>query len=258
MQFILGGYFFIVGTIVGSFLNVVIDRLTFGKSILGRSHCDHCKKQLAWFNLIPVVSFIWQKGTSTCCNKTKLSYWYPVTELLTGVIFVYIVLLPVDIVTKALGLIIASCVIVIVISDTKYQLISDEVQLVLFVCLCTFILYTNGLNSSVINNIIGALIVPLPLLAIYLFSKGKAMGFADVKLAASIGVILGAPLGFIGLYLGFILGAIFGVMFIISKNKNLRSEMAFGPFLIFGTLITYIYQLQIMRFVNNYITLFSK
>ncbi|NTU72891.1 prepilin peptidase, partial [Candidatus Roizmanbacteria bacterium] len=80
-------FIFILGTAIGSFLNVLIDRLPQGKSIGGRSHCDYCEKQLTPVDLVPVLSFIFLRGKCRYCHK-KLSIQYPLMELLTGVIFV--------------------------------------------------------------------------------------------------------------------------------------------------------------------------
>src|SRR3990167_2998470 len=113
---------FILGASIGSFLNVLIDRLPQGKSILGRSQCDFCQKKLKWFDLIPIFSFIFLTGRCRYCHK-KLSWQYPVVEALTGLAFVFS--------DFAVWGIIA-CLIVIFFSDLKYHLISDYILLTLF------------------------------------------------------------------------------------------------------------------------------
>src|SRR4030043_497211 len=81
-------FFFILGTLVGSFLNVVVIRLKKNESILKtRSHCPYCKKKLKWFELIPIISFFIQKGRCRKCKK-KISWQYPLVEFFTGLIFI--------------------------------------------------------------------------------------------------------------------------------------------------------------------------
>src|SRR3990167_9673658 len=84
-------FLFVLGLAVGSFLNVLIDRLPREESIKGRSHCDDCKKTLSWNDLIPILSYVGLRGKCRYC-KTNLSWQYPFIELLTTVIFVYILL----------------------------------------------------------------------------------------------------------------------------------------------------------------------
>ncbi len=82
-------FFFSIGTAIGSFLNVLIDRLPHNKRIDGRSHCDHCHKTLSPWDLIPLISFLLLRGRCRYCHK-KLSGQYPLVEMLTGMIFLLI------------------------------------------------------------------------------------------------------------------------------------------------------------------------
>src|SRR3972149_10542936 len=80
---------FVFGSSIGSFLNVLIDRLPKEESINGRSHCDYCKKKIAWYDLFPIISFFILGGKSRCCRK-KLSWQYPAVEFVTGLVFVMV------------------------------------------------------------------------------------------------------------------------------------------------------------------------
>src|SRR5689334_5466786 len=82
-------FIFILGTAIGSFINVIADRLPKGESLHGRSHCDHCHYTLEWFTLIPIFSLLALRRRCYYCHK-KLSWNYPLSEVLTGVIFVII------------------------------------------------------------------------------------------------------------------------------------------------------------------------
>lgn len=227
---------FIFGASIGSFLNVLIDRLPKEGSINGRSHCDFCGKKIAWRDLIPVFSFFVLKGKSRCCHK-KLSFQYPIVEVVTGAIFLmvfkdgpYIESLT----RSVLMLSILSSLIVIFVTDLKYHLISDYILLALFIFSALFHLQQ---ISQFPNFLISGFVVALPIFLIYFISKERAMGLGDVFLAANIGFLLGWQEGFLALYIAFVTGAIFGLIIIVFKNKKLKSKIAFGPFLVIGTII---------------------
>ncbi len=237
-------FIFIFGTAVGSFLNVLIDRLPKDESINGRSHCDYCRKKIAWYDMFPVLSFFILGGKSRCCKK-KLSWQYPLIEIITGISFLLIFNFKFQISNQFLilnfitlisyfGLI--SCLIVIFVSDLKNHLISDYILLALFTFSLLFHLTNSNQFQLFLTNFIpSALIVALPIFLIYFISKEKAMGLGDVYLVAIMGFLLGWKAGYIALYIAFVTGAIFGLIAILLKNKKLKSKVAFGPFLVIGT-----------------------
>lgn len=242
-------YLFILGTVFGSFLNVLIDRLPQEETIGGRSHCDSCKKKLKPFDLIPVFSFLFLKGKCRYCG-TKLSWFYPFFELLTGVIFVltwnyfptigfiheYKLLF-----LKGINLAIVSTLLVIFFADLKYQIIPDSMQVSLFLFTSVKYILIASSTAFVIQHLLAGLAIMSPILAIFLFTRGQGMGFGDVKLAYNIGFIVGYLQGFLALYIGFITGALFGLSLLIFKRKKLKSAIAFGPFLILGLTIMMIW-----------------
>src|SRR3989344_6728871 len=246
---------FMIGIAVGSFLNVLIDRLPQEETILGRSHCDHCKKDLKWNDLIPILSYVYLGAQCRYCGK-KLSLFYPLVEVLTGAMFVFVVLIGVRDVrnlgrvsigdaflllhTQTMMLLallgIVSASIVIFFSDWKYQIIPDSIQISLFAFSFLFII-SRGITPKIfLDQAVAAFVVMLPILLVFSLTKGKGMGFGDVKLAFSMGFLLGIFAGFIALYIGFISGAIVGVTLLILGKKKMKSEIAFGPFLILGML----------------------
>lgn len=243
--------FFIFGASIGSFLNVLIDRPIKQESILGRSHCDYCQKNLSWIDLFPILSFLFLKGKSRCCNK-KLSFQYPLVELITGLSYLLIFNSQFSVfkefsifsfqflkLISLLGII--SCLIVIFVSDFKYHLISDWILLALFVFSILFHLIGLLVEHAqplqfIIFYIISGLIISFPIWLIYFISKERAMGLGDVYLSAIIGFLLGWKEGFLALYIAFLLGAIFGLMLIFLKMKKLKSKIAFGPFIVIGTI----------------------
>jgi len=263
-------FIFLIGTAIGSFLNVLIDRLPNNESIAGRSHCDHCKKQVAWFDLIPVFTFFILKGKSRCCQK-KLSFQYLLIEILTGILFILIFNFQFSIFNQFLNfnnliLIsnykfqisnllvmwgIVSCFIVIVVSDFKYHLISDYLLVALLVFSLLFHINNNETINQFINFFLSSLIVALPIFFIYYLSKEKAMGQGDVYLAAIIGFLLGWQKGFLALYIAFVSGAIIGVSLMILQRKKIKSRIAFGPFIILGTVVMMFYGERILEIIKK-------
>ena len=158
---------FLFGLFIGSFLGVLSDRLPKGETIMGRSHCDYCKKTLQWYDLIPTVSYIWQRGKCRYCHK-RLSLEYPGIEILTGIVFVLITKIQITrykqiamiqipnewimFVSWLLLLVISSAMIVIFFADVKYRIIPDEMLVVMLI----IGLFSNLLNYSVINNFLAA------------------------------------------------------------------------------------------------------
>jgi len=279
-------FLFLFGTAVGSFLNVLIDRLPKEQKITGRSRCDHCRRALAWYDLVPVLSFFMLRGRCRYCRK-KISWQYPLVEILTGGMFILIFnfkfspLRPLGFEGQAifnyqfpnvwslinwdlfdywllvigyLGII--SCLIVIFFSDWKYQIIPDSLQVAFFVFSFFLHLVSNfefvsdfGLRIS--NFLISGLIVMAPILLLWLVTRGKGMGFGDVKLAFNIGFLLGAKAGFLALYFGFVVGAVVGLVLILLKKKKLKSKIAFGPFLAIGIIVLLFFQQEIYQIINK-------
>lgn len=237
---------FILGTAVGSFLNVLIDRLPKGEKITGRSHCDYCKRKLRWYDLIPVASFFILKRKCRYCKK-KLSLQYPVIEMLTGAIFLLIF----NFQTISL-LAIICCLIVIFFSDLKYHLISDYILLALFVFSFFYHLTTNFNLSQLISiYFLSGIIVALPIFLIYFFSRERAMGLGDVYLTAIISFLLGWQMGFLALYIAFVTGAIVGLILIVLHRKKIKSRIAFGPFVVIGTIIMLFWGERIFEIIKK-------
>lgn len=235
---------FILGAAIGSFLNVLIDRLPNEESIMGRSHCDYCKKQLpAWVN-VPILSWFFLGGKTVCCKK-PLSIQYPLIEFLTAVVFVgvglYLHITVIDFITviKVISLLgILSTLIVIFFADAKYHIIPDSMQF-LFLVFSVMYLVGEDLKPSptYIQMVIDGLIVMAPILLLFAATLGRGMGFGDVKLAFTMGVLLGRCNGLLALYIAFIIGAVVGVIFIVVSKRKMKSTIAFGPFLVIGTAV---------------------
>lgn len=242
-------FLFILGLAVGSFLNVLIDRLPAGKTILGRSHCDSCRRTLSGLDLFPVLSYLYLRGRCRYCKK-KLSLYYPFVELLTGLSFVIVwhltfTLIPFPLIS-IIYLVAVNSLIVIFFADVKYHIIPDSMQIVLFI-MALILLIIHGVNVSMFfEQIIAAFVVMMPILVLYLITQGRGMGFGDVKLSFIIGFYFGLPAGLAVIYFAFVLGAVVALPLIVLGKKRLKSRIAFGPFLVLSTLFVFISRVQLL------------
>ena len=247
---------FVLGLAVGSFLNVLIDRLPKDKSIIkGRSYCDHCKKPLRWYDLIPLLSFLILKGKCRNCHFS-ISFYYPMVELVTGVVFVltfdHLRGGSLDIVALAYYLFILSSLIVIFFTDLKYGIIPDKI---VYPAILTVSIYTIfNFQFSIFNYFLSALGAFLFFLILYLVTKGRGMGFGDVKLVFILGLFLGFPKAVVAFYIAFLTGAIFGCILIVwGKKKFFGGTIPFGPYLVLGTFISLFWGEAIMYKVFRFL-----
>jgi len=232
---------FIFGLMVGSFLNAVIYRLKTGESILfERSHCPECGHVLSWHELIPLVSFVVQRGRCLGCRKS-ISLQYPLVEIATGGIFLLIFLASRGLTQGDnfinflyLG-IIASFLIIIFVYDLKHYIIPDKIIYpAILVSSIWYLVFGMFPDLNAIYSAVGA----SAFFAIVFFaSRGKWIGFGDVKLAFFMGLFLGWPNVAAALFLAFVLGGIMGMGLVAASKKTMQSQVPFGPFLVTGTFL---------------------
>lgn len=149
-----------------------------------------------------------------------------------------------------------SFLILIFVFDFKYYMIPDEVIYPAIIISIFWLLYSFSFGAlgkiDLVYTVVSALVAALFFFLIWLFSRGLAMGFGDVKLALLIGLLLGFPAVMPGLFLGFLFGAIIGSVMVLSKKKGFKSEIPFGPFLILGLAVSLFYGDKI---INWYLSL---
>ncbi len=251
LSFLIGFFVFILGLCIGSFLNCVIYRLEKNKSLGGRSFCPHCKHNLDWKDLFPLFSFMFLQGKCRYC-KAKISFQYPVVEFATGLIFLLIFINFYQNIFYLIFLFyIASSLIIIFIYDLKHYLIPDKILFPTIIIACIYQIIFNF--SLVLNYIFAILIASGFFFSIWYFSRGKWMGFGDVKLAILMGILLGVAKVLTALFLAFFFGAIISLALMGFYGKKLTSQVPFGPFLIAGTFIALFWGQQI---INWYLNLF--
>lgn len=226
---------FIVGLVVGSFLNVCIYRIPRKLSIIKpASYCPSCGNTIKPWHNIPVLSFLFLKGKCAYCGA-KISLRYPVVELLNGILYVLAYInfaLP----SLPFVLIFISALIVISFIDFDFQIIPDEISIpLIFLGIILSFLPHNSLNlaQDIKNSLIGVVVGGGSLLIISLISKG-GMGGGDVKLNAAVGAFLGWKSALLTIFIGSLAGSVVGIV-ILKKTGN--RKIPFGPFLSSGALI---------------------
>ncbi|MDP3988393.1 MAG: prepilin peptidase [Candidatus Levybacteria bacterium] len=255
---------FILGLCVGSFLNVVIDRLPKGESIVkGRSYCDKCRKKLKWYDLIPLFSFLVLKRKCRNCNSS-ISFYYPIVELTTGLLFVFVFFtfnnfqfssLRQGFVEQAalvFQLFLISSLVVIFFTDLKYEIIPDAIVFPSVFIVFAYLFLNHG--SLFFNYFLTAGGAFLFFLLLFLITRGRGMGFGDVKFSFLMGLLLGFPKIVVSLYLAFLTGALISLILVIwGKKKFIGGTIPFGPFLVLGTLISLFFADKILKLASPFL-----
>ena len=274
---------FIIGAAIGSFLNVISLRYKPGKKlfsedvIAGRSHCPHCRKILKWYELVPVFSFIIQKGKCRHC-KHKLSWQYPLIETLSGLIFIFIPIslgVPIFAPQSIIWILIFFIFILISLIDFRHYIIPDQLNFSLAILglflisikekTRTFGMFEGsflghysglfGLRDNIwINHFFAALLGMIFFGLIIILSRGRAMGWGDFKLVGPLGFIFGWPDILMIVFLSFIIGSVFVTPLLIKGVKKMKDVVPFGPFLIIASSLTFFFGYQI---INSYFSLFG-
>jgi len=241
---------FILGLVIGSFINCLVYRLNQEKSLLGlflgRSYCPKCRKSLNWYDNIPVLSFILLHGRCRYCQK-QIAYHYPLVELTTAILSVvlyYFSFLSLgNWLIFAYQLFILYVFIALFLSDLLYYTLPD--LLIYPTCLIVgAYLISTGQWISFLSGIVSLLFF----LFLVLITRFKGMGLGDVKLAFLMGLFLGYPNIILAFFLAFLTGAIWGVILILLGKKKFKSRIPFGPFLALGTWLAFFWTDKIWPF----------
>lgn len=218
---------FLFGLAIGSFLGALTYRLPRNISIgKGRSFCPNCKKQIKWFDNIPVFSFLILGGKCRNCS-TKISFRYPLIEVATAITFVLVGF-------NIFNLIIASILIAIFVIDIEHQIIPDSLVFGGFL----IVIYNLLQGTFFWSNLLVGFLAADALLLLHLVTRGKGMGLGDVKLALLLGAIAGIYNLWTWLFFSFLSGAVVGIILLLVKHATMKQKIAFGPFLIIGLILT--------------------
>jgi len=266
----------ILGLLIGSFLNVVALRFNTGKSLNGRSECFSCGHVLSWKDLFPLFSFLLQRGRCRYCSSS-ISIDNIYAEVITAVffgliaargIFFDVLLFNVEYLVATLFLfVIFSILIVIFLYDLKHKIIPDSLSLsfgilgfgsIFFFEFINKVFIYTGIHTPSWEQLLAGIFIPLPFALLWLISKGRWIGLGDPKLMVGIGFLLGIKLGVSSIFISFWIGASFALsIYIINfifkktllqtgKKSIMKSELPFAPFLIIATLITLVFNLQVI------------
>jgi len=245
---LLGGLLvFTIGTIIGSFLNVVVLRTNQGRSIVkGPSSCVHCHVQIKPYDMVPIISFFLLDRKCRNC-KQPISWQYPLVEFSTGLIFALFFLRYVYAFSMPLGLTadlwiifllrdlaFMTFLIVLFVYDLRYILILDRFTFPAMVLALTFNLL---LGMDPLSLLVGAAVVGGFFFIQFVISRGEWVGGGDVRMGALIGLMLGLQQGLIALFLAYMIGALVGSLLLLSGRAQFQTKIPMGTFLAVGTFI---------------------
>lgn len=241
---------FILGLIFGSFYLVVGLRRPLNKSIVKHdSHCDSCKEKLNWYELIPVFSFIIQKGKCRNCN-TKIPISTILIELLTGVLFLTGYLLYGLHFEFFVFLIISSLFVIICVSDFKYLIILDGPLIIFSIIYIILSIIYLGIITTLKYAAMGVtmftIMYLIKILGDILF-KRESLGGGDIKFSFVMGLIVGARLGLVALVIASIIAL---PVALVLSYKN-EKEIPYGPFLALALIIVFVFGDYILTFLNT-------
>ncbi|MDD5490069.1 MAG: prepilin peptidase [Candidatus Moranbacteria bacterium] len=269
--------FFIVGLIVGSFLGAVNYRLKTAEDIVfKRSHCPHCKRQIRWYDNVPLLSFVILWGKCRECEK-NISWKYPAVELLTGLLYAAVawkflggwgispekILTGPDVVEMSFWLFTVTYLVLIFFHDLSFMLIPDAAvyPAIIVTLLFQYWKYLQGpLGIATLKNpFVGALLAALVASCFFFFliwiSRGKWIGGGDAKLGFLAGAIVGWPKILFVLFFAYMIGAVASLVLIGLKKKTWKSQIAFGPFIVTGILIVMFFSQQLQFWANRYLNI---
>ncbi|PLX75453.1 MAG: prepilin peptidase [Desulfuromonas sp.] len=229
---------FVLGAVIGSFLNVCIYRIPAGQSIVSpRSRCPNCLTPIHWYHNIPIFSWLLLKGRCAYCAE-PFSWRYPLIEFLNGLLFALVLwrfgLQPATLVFWVLvaGLVTISFI------DLDHQIIPDVISLpgIPVGFLCSFAIPWISWQESLAGILLGGGTLLAIALGYELLTGQEGMGFGDVKLLAMLGAFLGWTAIFPTIFLGSVLGSLVGIPLMLIKKADRRLAIPFGPFLAAGAL----------------------
>lgn len=229
-------------------MGVVVDRLPKGQNLFkGRSHCDSCKHILGVFDLIPVLSYLLLHGKCRYCHK-KIPISVFVIESLSGILFVLIFLSAfTNWIAYALLCAESLTLLAIAFIDIQEGIISDILLGILGMLGILGLLVE---PSQILSHLLTAIITFTFFLVIFLLTRGRGIGFGDVKYAFFIGLLLSWQGVLVALYTAFLTGAVISIILVIAGKKKLRgATIPFGPFLSLGVIVSLLFNRQIMGII---------
>lgn len=248
--------------LLASFFSVVIFRTVREESfITGRSKCDHCHKQIAWHDNIPLFSFLWLKGKCRNCHK-KIPPIYFLNELLAfvfglGFALIYLnsnILPMISEVELVLYLLISFILLFVLIADLKYMIVPDFfVFLLSFLVLLLQVFFKNDWQLAVLAVIFSTIFFSSLAFLAKKIAKKDALGLGDIKLMIPLAFLLSWPKVLLSIFLAFIIGGIFAIILLIIGRKKIGQVLPFAPFLILAALVSFTFGEAIWHWYLNFL-----
>lgn len=247
---------FVLGLIIGSFLNVYIYRFHTGKSLSGSSHCLSCRTPLRFYELFPLFSYLGLRGRCRSCSALIPSRYFWV-ELITGVLFLLTVQLFSDVYLWPILLVMMATLVVISVYDLAHFIIPNAFVIFLSLLALMYVgyeVFVTGDFISVVWNVLAALLAFLFFAGLWWYSDGRWLGFGDAKLAVPLAFMVGLSGVFSMIALSFWIGALISVMILlwqkygsrgqlgfhqVYRTLTIKSEVPFAPFLVLGFLAVF-------------------
>lgn len=227
----------------------------------GRSYCPNCRKTLAWYELLPLVSFLIQRGHCRGCGAL-VGWSYPAVELVAGFI---VALVPLTAMTMGFGVAGAALwtavflvLLLITLIDIRLQMIPDELSVTLAALGIGLIFFGSPSADTWIRHVGSAFGAAIFFAMLIFFTRNwggagqGGMGIGDAKLAFALGLVFGWPGILLLIMLAFIIGAMVGVALIAARAKNMKSALPFGPFLAFAALVVFLFGQNLLESWYNW------
>lgn len=217
------------GLAIGSFVNVVIARVPSGRSLTGRSACPHCGHTLAWYDLIPLVSFIWLRRRCRYCQRS-ISWQYFFVELYAGLVFPlsYRLLAGAGLSNWLYALFFLMLFLTLFAIDLEHQLLPNGL---IVAGLIVAIAYATWFRLWSADRLLAAALLFLFFFLLWYFSHGTWLGLGDAKLALLVGLIFGLNGGIIVIYTAITLGAFLGLLLLLFRRAGLKTRLPLGSFI---------------------------
>lgn len=217
----------------------------------GRSMCPYCQHTLAWYDLLPIVSWLWLKGKCRYCNQ-GISAQYPLIEMLTATLFVYsywywpYTFNEQGITLFVFWLLFLVGMVALLVYDMRWMLLPNRIIFPLQALAALYVLVkalmSNDGLAVIFGAILGALCIAGLFYGLFQVSKGRWIGGGDVKLAVILGLLAGGPFkAVLIIFIASLLGSVVGVPLLLLSKVKAKTRIPFGPFLIMATIIVYLF-----------------
>ncbi|GAE01836.1 type IV leader peptidase family protein [Clostridium botulinum B str. Osaka05] len=243
----------ILGIIIGSFLNVCIYRIPKGESIIyPPSYCEKCGVNIKRYDLIPVISYMILRGKCRCC-KSKISLRDPLIELITGILFLSIYYLCGLNLNFIKYIIFVSFIIIIGLIDLDTTDVYSKTTISAMIIGIIYILVEKFYFGYGIKTYIYAVLLCTIVTGTIIFTT-KGMGSGDLDIYIVVSLFLGFKITALTIFFSFIFGALIGILLIVSKRKNRKDYIPFGPFIAIASIFSILFGDKVFLFYVSFIT----